>query len=499
MASNIISLKATDGSTVEFIDDEPMRGGVKDVYWSPRKDYVVAFFRRPLDPIGRERIEKIVGSYRDNIFYQEGGEYWKKVFCWPEKIVDGNGTTGIVVPTYDKRFFFTSEPYEGVEKEGKWFASAKLFNRLPPEERGSLANFFHICLCLSRGTRRLHAAGLAHSDLSYKNCLVDPVSGSACIIDLDGLVVPNLYPPDVLGTPDFIAPEVLRSFRESDVSRRVLPSRETDLHALAVLIYIYLTHRHPLRGSKVYSLDVEEQEYQEMGEKALFIENPNDRSNRYVVRQDDQALLPWCDCDGLPYEVLGPSLVELFNRAFIDGLSRPQSRPSAGDWEDAIVRTTDLILRCSNPSCPKKWFVFLNNRVPVCPYCHTPHSGSFPILDFYVKRAGSYEYRLENRRLVVWDGLSLYKWHADRTIAPNEKVTEDDARRLGYFQLIKNRWCFVNERAVGMTNVTDNQRVPTASEESNVAKRVVVLRNNLDLAFQPDDNGRLARVRIVEP
>ena len=33
--------------------------------------------------------------------------------------------------------------------------------------------------------------------------------GSACVIDVDGLVVPGKYPPDVVGTPDFIAPEVV--------------------------------------------------------------------------------------------------------------------------------------------------------------------------------------------------------------------------------------------------------------------------------------------------
>jgi gamma-glutamyltranspeptidase/glutathione hydrolase len=56
-------------------------------------------------------------------------------------------------------------------------------------------------------------AGLAHSDLSYKNVLVDPAGGNACIIDIDTLVVPQKYPPDVVGTPDFIAPEVMRTLK----------------------------------------------------------------------------------------------------------------------------------------------------------------------------------------------------------------------------------------------------------------------------------------------
>ena len=39
-----ITLKATDGSTVEFIDEIKAQGGVKDVYFSPDKSYVVAFY-----------------------------------------------------------------------------------------------------------------------------------------------------------------------------------------------------------------------------------------------------------------------------------------------------------------------------------------------------------------------------------------------------------------------------------------------------------------------
>ena len=54
----------------------------------------------------------------------------------------------------------------------------------------------------------MHAAGLAHSDLSYKNVLIDPVSKSAAIIDIDGLVVLD-YIRQMLGTADFVAPEVV--------------------------------------------------------------------------------------------------------------------------------------------------------------------------------------------------------------------------------------------------------------------------------------------------
>ena len=243
-----------------------------------------------------------------------------------------------------------------------------------------------VCLNLARAVRRLHAAGLAHSDLSYRNCLVDPKNGRACIIDIDGLVVPGLFPPDVIGTPDFIAPEVLTTLHlpmRSDPSNsnsplnpnRHFPCRETDRHALAVLIYMYLFHRHPLRGGKVWDLDDDKQEKLEMGEKALFVEHPRDTTNRVKVNSGSK-LLPWVDPSKLPYTMFGPYLKELFEKAFIDGLHNPRLRPSADAWETELVKTFDMIQPCQNKSCVKKWFIFDNTTKPKCPYCGTPYGSA---------------------------------------------------------------------------------------------------------------------------
>ena len=40
-----IKIKALDGTAVEFTDTLIGQGGMKDVYFSPDKSYVVAFFR----------------------------------------------------------------------------------------------------------------------------------------------------------------------------------------------------------------------------------------------------------------------------------------------------------------------------------------------------------------------------------------------------------------------------------------------------------------------
>ena len=65
-----VTLTASDGSTVEFYDEIKAQGGVKDVYFSTDKTYVVAFYRKPTNANDKARLENIVGIYREKIFIQ---------------------------------------------------------------------------------------------------------------------------------------------------------------------------------------------------------------------------------------------------------------------------------------------------------------------------------------------------------------------------------------------------------------------------------------------
>ncbi len=78
-----IKLVADDGSNIEFIDEVIGSGAMKDVYFSPDKSYVVGFFRKPQDAQSVDRLRSITNRYRDSIFNQPGGDYWKDLFCWP--------------------------------------------------------------------------------------------------------------------------------------------------------------------------------------------------------------------------------------------------------------------------------------------------------------------------------------------------------------------------------------------------------------------------------
>ncbi|MHC7395830.1 kinase, partial [Klebsiella pneumoniae] len=175
-----------------------------------------------------------------------------------------------------------------------------------------------------------------------------------------------------------------------------------DRHALSVLIYMYLLFRHPLRGGKIHDIDDEvRDEALSMGERALFIEHPTDRSNAVKVNQVSSFSLPWADPQKIPYTIMGPYLKPLFDRAFIDGLHDPSKRPTADEWESALVKTVDLIQPCQNNDCDQKWYVFNGKTKPVCPYCGTPYKGKLPILNLYSSRkAGTF--RPDDHRLMVW-------------------------------------------------------------------------------------------------
>lgn len=489
---NIITVKAQDKSTVRFLDKAIGSGTMKDVYPSQDKSHVVAFFRQPLEAAAMERLKVITGTYREKIFGQVGGDYWKNLFCWPEKIVQWDGRTGIVCPAYQQSFFFgKGSTFQGKEKEGKWFASAKLRNRfLPPNEKGDWLRYFHICIQIARAVRRLHAAGLAHSDLSYKNVLVDPLQGRATIIDIDSLVVPGKFPPDVLGTPDFVAPEVLatRILPAGDANKQ-LPCIATDRHALAVLVYMYLLYRHPLRGGKIHQLDVGKDEELAMGAKALFIEHPTDASNRPKTSQMSKYELPEGDVEKLPYTVCGPYLKELFGRAFITGLHAPKERPSAMDWEMALAKTTDLMLPCQNPACGRRWLVFSGGKKPRCPFCGAPYRSQLPVLNFHYAHENG-KLMQENYRLAVYDKQSLYLWHTSRDILPNEKIRPEDRKPVGDFHFYKGRWILINRRLPSLYDKDEDRKISIGEYvELTAGKRILLSAQN---------GGRLAVVAFVQ-
>ncbi len=480
MAIKTLSATLEDGRIIEYLPEVIGEGGMKRVHFTPDKKSVVCFFKDASvgqDPQRRARLQSIVGPFNPTTD-AEVGAYWRDLFCWPTGIIV-KPEIGVVAPTYAASFFFAEGNFKGKEKQAKWFTSPKLRGYLPASELGDWLKYIHISTRLARAVRRMHSAGLAHSDLSNKNVLIDPKTGGAVIIDCDSLVVPQIYPPDVLGTPGYIAPEVLATQNlELDDPKRNLPGITTDRYALAVLLYEYLLGRHPLKGPKINStVSGEEDELLSLGQRALWIENPADTSNR----PSDSYLK-------VGFEKLGPYLAPLFERVFTDGLQTPNARPGANEWESALVKTTDLLHPCPNSACTQGWFVF-ETQTKKCPWCGAAMGETVPQIHFYREGAKG-QFKSDNHRLVVWHHQRLFQWH----IFDNHYAGERAERTpQAYFAKQGRDWWLVNQAPGAMVimsgGAAPNQILCTGQGE--------ILRAGMKIQLSRAGHGRLAVVNMA--
>ena len=483
-----------NGTKVKYVfKDDPPRGGMKHTFFSPDKSYVVQFFNDP--EIGKDiniqkRIAAIIGKYNPTVSESGGGaignteesaKYYSEKFCWPTAIIV-SPEFGIVSPAYPSNYFFDSDSSSvagldlaGKDKKSNWFTS-KNRKYLQESELGNFMMMLKIAITLARSVRRMHTAGLAHSDLSNNNVLIDPKTGNCVVIDIDSLVVPGLFPPEVAGTRGYIAPEVLETmaYPYGD-PRRALPCIETDLHSLAVLIYEYLLIRHPLIGPKhISGISAEEEDFQLMGPQAVFIEDPNDKSNR----PDDLKTT---------IHDLGPYLESLFIKAFSAGLHSPKERPTAMEWEQGLLKTWNLLHPCENPSCPSKWFVLHDVNNPVCPFCGHKISNE-EIIKFTLNKElkGKPGQWIKADELVAYHNIPLFKWHIYSDVFADEKA---DRELQAYIVKYQGEWLLINQRIPKMISPGGNLVAPG---------KAVQLKNGLVFRLSDEENGYLARITITK-
>jgi hypothetical protein len=465
---------------------DPPSGTMKEVYFTPDRSSVVCFYKDAAtanDVVRAQRLESILSKYNPTLPKVQGGAasndveaaYFRDCYCWPTGIVV-KPRFGLVTPTYPKNFFFADGPAKGQEKNGAWFLLPKprsLLEKFAPKEVGTWINYLKISIQMARAVGRLHTAGLAHSDLSPNNVLVDPLNGRSVVIDIDSLVVPGVYPPDVLGTKGYIAPEVLStiSLPMKDPKRKH-PSARTDEHALAVLVYQYLLKRHPLEGKRIPAANsAEEQDFLSFGPQALYCEHPTDSQNRPQ------------DARYVPATALGSQLADLFQRAFVDGIKDPGRRPTANEWLKGLVKTWDSLLPCSNGSCPSKWYPLADPKRAVCPFCGAKPRQPTVMIKFRSEvRPGQW---LPDGQLVVYDKAGLFAWHVFAKKFPGP---ESDKTAMGDFAWHQNQWLLINRRMTSLTSPGGN-RVP--------AGQAVALTPGATFRLSQEPDGRMAEVELV--
>ncbi|MCY2993981.1 MAG: serine/threonine protein kinase [Planctomycetota bacterium] len=193
---------------------------------------------------------------------------------------------------------------------------------------------------LTKAFRSLHNKGLCYRDISFGNAFFDPNTGEVLVCDNDNVATNRTAKGGVSGTPDFMAPEIVRM--------QALPSTSTDMHSLAVLLFYILHLSHPLMGKRVLAIRSWDSPARELifGKEPVFIFDPKDDSNAVV----DKAIDPTGEAGGtaIIYWHIYPQLLRTtFTEAFTVGLRDPDLRVTELEWLNTLAALRDSVFRCS--------------------------------------------------------------------------------------------------------------------------------------------------------
>jgi hypothetical protein len=401
-------VRFADGTTEDY-EDEPHGGGAQGDIFRPRRaggygqgaqpQHVIKLYKYdPADVatarVLQDRIQKMVNDYNP----AKDDPYWSEFFAWPEKM--------IVAP----RIGFRMPWAQGMRRLDDYLYELPAYwEDLDPSQRGWFIGRLAAALKLAQAAARLAKSGLCYADFSHRNAMVDPFEGRMMLIDCDALTIPDVLPPDVLGTPGYIAPEIMM---DDSRPRQVTPSIGTDRHALATLLYRWFLGYHPLDGDHPpYGQNLEDHIRLAFGERALYIEHPSDLSNR----RQGQVLTS---------EMLGDEIKRLFREAFVDGLHNPARRPTPQRWAEALARAFDRVIPCNSLDCEWRFFIAEPHPGLACPACAAEVDTVRSLPRVYIqenaRRSDPSEFqddKLRQHWVVGWPGRTLHDWHMEPNIS----------------------------------------------------------------------------------
>lgn len=272
----------------------------------------------------------------------------------------------------------------------------------------SIPNLLKASFRLADAFHQLHLRGLCYKDISQGNLFLDPGSGRILVCDNDNVDINGRNLGNVIGTPGFMAPEILL--------RQQRPGTNSDLYSLAVLIFLLLTRSDPLRGRlemAISCLNLPARRYL-YGEKAVFIFDPDDAGNRPDSREHALAQRCWA--------IYPDGLKALFEQTFCRGRRQPALRALTGQWKQELALCLDHHQDC--PVCGQE-NVAMEARGR-CWDCGAPLPAPATLM-------------LANGRVTVAQGNQLHPHHFDRFQVENidhpVAVVERDPRRPGSHRL----------------------------------------------------------------
>ncbi|WP_445635008.1 Protein kinase domain-containing protein [Nostoc sp. DSM 114161] len=311
------------------------RGGEACVYAVPSDGNLVAKIYHKPTSAHTEKLQAMLANPPENPTASLG----HISIAWPEDLlhaVDGsNGILGFLMPRI-----------QGMRP------IIDFYNPRTRRQHCPLFNYQYLLRTarnLAAAFAALHASGYCIGDVNESNILVSDTA-LVTLIDTDSFQVRN---PDTdlvyrcaVGKPEFTPPELQnKTFAEHD--REI----SHDLFGLAVLVFqLLMEGTHPFSG--IFQGAIEPPPYEARIAAGHFT-----YSQKRRVPYLPTPIAP-------PWEILHPSLQELFVRCFEEGHSNPQLRPSAQTWLSAIAEAEDSLITCTTN--PQHRY---NNHLNLCPWC----------------------------------------------------------------------------------------------------------------------------------
>lgn len=258
-----------------------------------------------------------------------------EAFLWPQRLVveHTSGRFGYLMPLREARFASTEDI---------------MARRITPP----FTALVRAAIGLTDAFLALHARGFCYRDISFGNLFIDPKTGDVRICDNDNVGLSNTK-ATVLGTPRFMAPEVVR--------REAQPSEDTDRYSLSVMLFYLLMGGHPLDGQQEANIRCLDRFAIDRlyGTQPVYIFDPTDTSNRPV---------PGLHGNPIAFHPNYPkALRAAFERAFTEGLRTPKRRLRESEWRGVLLSTLDALGRC--PTCRAEGFYAPDETPSACWRC----------------------------------------------------------------------------------------------------------------------------------
>jgi serine/threonine protein kinase len=229
----------------------------------------------------------------------------------------------------------------------------------------SFKNLMEACIELTDSFQKLHAKGLSYQDISFGNIFLNPNNGNILVCDNDNVTTNGETIGSIIGTPKFMAPELV-------IGKVSFPNSDTDLFSEAILLFYMLTKGHPFEGKKesvIHCMDNNAQK-KLYGTDPVFIYHPTDLSNRPVQGVHNGPISLW--------KLYPNNLQNLFIKTFTTGIKDVNSRTRDGEWRKAFLQFKNNVYIC--PICGQAECIYdiekikLNGKASVCPRCKKAQS-----------------------------------------------------------------------------------------------------------------------------